>query len=282
MGHFHWIYKSPSQYPSLLLHIYLCWSNLNKTLYTHIVTVMMNGKTLLLILGSLSLFSLIISTPFTNFAFGQAQPTIGNNTSSSSSTSSLDSSNLGKKLEKVSSLSNIVGISLVDGIKVSGINIGDTDLSVTLRYQTAGGNVSNIGNASSSSLPVTIIATKLPVSNITQLLSMVEAMRNMATTATSNANPMGSILGQPGSSNPAMESNAVQILSLLRNIQIGIASVVNANWTLPQTVSMGLFGGLRDMGAASTTTTTTAPTDLIMVIVVPFLGETNLPTLQLK
>ena len=87
-------------------------------------------------------------------------------------------------------------------------------------------------------------------------------------------------MGQPGSSNSAMESNAVQILTLLRNIQIGIASVVNANWTLPQTVSMGLFGGLREMGAAFRTTT--APTDLVVVIVVPFQGETNLPTLQLK
>jgi hypothetical protein len=245
----------------------------------------MNVKTLLLILGSLSLFSLIISTPFTDLVFGQASPNIGNNNTSSnvsiSSTSSLDSSNLGKKLEKVSSLSNIVGISLVDGIKVSGINVGDTDMSVTLRYQALGGNVSNTGNASSLSLPVTIIATKLPVSNLTQLLSMVEAMRNMAaTTTTNNANPMGSILGQPRSSNTAMESNAVQILSLLRNIQIGIASIVNANWTLPQTVSMGLFGGLRDMGSASSSTT--APTDLVMVIVVPFLGETNLPTMQLK
>ena len=243
----------------------------------------MNGKSLLLIIGSLSLFSLVILTAFTDFAFGQASPNIGNNNTSSSSTSSLDSSNLVKKLEKVSSLSNIVGISLVDGIKVSGINIGDTDISVTLKYQRSGGNVSNIGNALASSLPVTIIATKLPVSNLTQLLSMVEAMRSMAatTTATNNANPMGSILGQPGSSNPAMESNAVQILTLLRNIQIGIASVVNANWTLPQTVSMGLFGGLREMGSASSTTIT-APTDLVVVIVVPFLGETNLPTLQLK
>lgn len=240
----------------------------------------MNVKALLLIIGSLSLFSLIISTCFTDFAFGQASPTIGNNTTTSTSTSSLDSSNLGKKLEKVSSLSNILGISLVNGIKVSGINVGDTDMSVTLRYQAVGGNVSNTGNASSLSLPVTIIATKLPVSNLTQLLSMVEAMRNLATTATSNANPMGSILGQPGSSNAAMESNAAQILTLLRNIQIGIASVVNANWTLPQTVSMGLFGGLREMGAASITTT--APTDLVIVIVVPFQGETNLPTLQLK
>ena len=238
---------------------------------------MMNGKTLLLILGSLSLFSLIVSTPFTNFAFGQASPTIGNNTSSSTSTSSLDSSNLVNKLQRVSSLSNILGISLVDGIKVSGINVGDTDLSVTLKYQTAETNVTNSGNVS---LPLTVIVTKLPVSNLTQLLSLVEAARNMATTTTtasSNVNPLDSILGQ-GGSNTAMESNAVQILSLLRNIQVGATNVVNANWTLPQTVSMGLIGGLRSTGSAEST----APNDLVLVAVIPFLGQSSIPTMQLK
>jgi hypothetical protein len=232
----------------------------------------MNGKTLLSILGSLSLFSLIISTCFTNFAFAQTAPTIGNNTSSS--TSSLDSSNLVNKLERISSLSNILGISMVDGIKVSGINVGDTDLSVTLKYQPTENNVTNTGNVS---LPLTVIVTKLPVSNLTQLLSLVEAARNMATAATSNVNPMDSILGQGGSSNAAMESNAVQILSLLRNIQIGATNVVNANWTLPQTVSMGLLGGL-----VSTGSTSTAPNDLVLVAVIPFLGQSSIPTMQLK
>jgi hypothetical protein len=237
---------------------------------------MMNAKSLLLVLGSLSLFSLIISTCFTDFAFGQASPTIGNNISSStSSTSSLGPSNLVNKLEKVSSLSNILGISLVDGIKVSGINVGDTDLSVTLKYQTAGSNVTDIGNVS---LPLTVIVTKLPISNLTQLLSLVEAARNMATAATTNVNPMDSILGQPGSSNAAMESNAVQILSLLRNVQIGATNVVNANWTLPQTVSMGLLGGLRSTGSASTA----APNDLVLVAVIPFLSQSSIPTMQLK
>ncbi len=128
----------------------------------------MNEKTLL-ILGSLSLFALIISTCFTNFAFAQTSPIIGNNTSSSTSTSSLDSSNLVNKLQRVSSLSNILGISLVDGIKVSGVNVGDTDLSVILKYQTDGTNVIDTGNVS---LPLTVIVTKLPVSNLTQLLSL--------------------------------------------------------------------------------------------------------------
>ena len=237
----------------------------------------MNVNALSLIIGSLSLFALIISTCFTNFGFAQTSPTIGNNASSSTSTSSLDSSNLGNKLERVSSLSNILGISLVDGIKVSGINVGDTDLSVTLKYQTTGTNVIDTGNVS---LPLTVIVTKLPVSNITQLLSLVEAARNMATTtaATGNVNPLDSILGQGGSPNTAMESNAVQILSLLRNIQIGATNVVNANWTLPQTVSMGLLGGIRSTGSAEFT----APNDLVLVTVIPFLGQSSIPTMQLK
>jgi hypothetical protein len=239
----------------------------------------MNRKALLLNLSSLSLFTLIISTTsFSSiFAVAQTPPTTGNNISSAtSSTSNLDSSNLVNKLEKVSSLSNILGISLVDGIKVSGINVGDTDLSVTLKYQTTESNVTNTGNVS---LPLTVIVTKLPVSNLTQLLSLVEAARNMATTATtSNVSPMDSILGQPGSSNAAMESNAAQILSLLRNIQIGATNVVNANWTLPQTVSMGLFGGLRSIESASTAT----PNDLVLVMVIPFLSQTSIPTMQLK
>jgi hypothetical protein len=240
----------------------------------------MNGKALLLNLSCLSLFTLIISTTsFPNFALAQTSSTIGNNntSSSTSSTSSIDSSNLVNKLEKVSSLSNILGISLVDGIKVSGINVGDTDLSVTLKYQTTETNVTNTGNVS---LPLTVIVTKLPVSNLTQLLSLVEAARNMATAATtSNINPMDSILGQPGSSNAAaMESNAVQILSLLRNIQIGATNVVNANWTLPQTVSMGLLGGLRSTDSVSTA----APNDLVLVAVIPFLSQSSIPTMQLK
>jgi hypothetical protein len=150
-------------------------------------------------------------------------------------------------------------------------------LSVTLKYQTDGTNVTNTGNVS---LPLTVLVTKLPVSNLTQLLSLVEAARNMATTAaTSSVSPMDSILGQPGSStNTAMESNAVQILSLLRNIQIGATNVVNANWTLPHTVSMGLLGGLRSTGSAEST----APNDLVLVTVIPFLGQSSIPTMQLK
>jgi hypothetical protein len=64
------------------------------------------------------------------------------------------------------------------------------------------------------------------------------------------------------------------ILSLLKNIQIGAGSIVNANWTLPQTISMRYLG-LGNRIAAS------APSDFVLVVVVPFQGESNIPTLRL-
>jgi len=164
---------------------------------------------------------------------------------------------------------------MVDGIKVSGIK--DTDLSVTLRRQittTTAANNSTTGNMSSP-LPVTVIATKLPITNLSAVSSTVAASTDLAMTTTQNsANPMDATTGQIGS-NAAIQSNAFQILSLLKNLQIGTASIVNANWTLPQTVSMG-FLGLGNRIAAS------APSDFVLVVVVPFQGISNMPTLPLR
>jgi hypothetical protein len=189
----------------------------------------------------------------------------------------LNSAKLLNRLEKIPSLSNILGVSMVDGIKVSGINVGDTDLSVTLRRQTTtAANINNTaGNmSSSSSLPVTVIATKLPVTNLSAVLSTVAASTDLAMATQNSGNPMDAATGQIGS-NAAIQSNAFQILSLLKNIQIGTASIVNANWTLPQTVSMG-FLGLGNRIAAS------APSDFVLVVVVPFQGISNVPTLPLR
>jgi hypothetical protein len=227
---------------------------------------------------SLVLFGLLIAlTAFPTVALAQSsqQPTMGSSSSkgSSAAPSNLNSAKLLNRLEKIPSLSNIVGVSMVDGIKVSGINVGDTDLSVTLRRQiTTTTTPNNTTSNMSSSLPVTVIAAKLPITNLTQLLSTVEATRSLAM-ATSSANPMDASTGQIGS-NAEIQSNAFQILSLLKNIQIGAGSIVNANWTLPQTISMG-FLGLGNRIAASATS------DFVLVVVVPFQGESSIPTLRL-
>jgi hypothetical protein len=240
----------------------------------------MKRKGLMSITASLALFVLLVTlTSFPTVVLAQSsqQPTIGNNSSkgSSAASSNLNSAKLLNRLEKIPSLSNIVGVSMIPGIKVSGINVGDTDLSVTLRRQiTTAANTNNTaGNMSSSSLPVTVIATKLPITNLSAVLSTVAASTDLAMATQNSANPMDAATGQIGS-NAAIQSNAFQILSLLKNIQIGTASIVNANWTLPQTVSMG-FLGLGNRIAAS------APSDFVLVVVVPFQGISNVPTLPL-
>ena len=174
--------------------------------------------------------------------------------------------------QRIASLSNVLGISMIDGIKISGINIGDTDLSATLSREPTQPDGSS-STANMSSLPVTVIVAKLPVSNLTELISLVESSRNLAT-AIRSGNAMDDIANQLGS-NPALGSDALQLLSMLKNLQIGTGNIVGANWTLPQTISMGLLGlGNREAPFASN--------DFVMVTVVPFIGETPLSSVPLR
>jgi hypothetical protein len=237
--------------------------------------------------GSLALIVLVL-TLTSNFTLAFAQPSpntgISNNRSGIVSSSAVPNSNpaniLNGRLEKISSLSNILEASMVDGIQVSTINVGDTDLTVTLKRQittsppppTTSNTTVATNNVGNISLPVTVIAAKLPIANLTEIISAIEASRG-SVMATGSANPTDTLNGQTGS-NGAPQSNVFQILSLLKNIQIGAASIVNANWTLPQTVSMG-FLGLGNRIAAS------APSDFVLVLVVPFQGESSIPTLGL-
>jgi hypothetical protein len=222
----------------------------------------------------LSVFSVLASP----LVFGQVLPSSAAANGSSSNGSAvtpdnsikgLGSPNVIKKLEGVSSLSNIVGISMVDGVKLSGIRLGDTDVSVTLRYQPSQPNPAN------KSLPVTVIVTKLPVANLTQLISLVESSKATAM-STSNAGSIDSLLGQTGM-NPMMGNNALQILSLVKNIQLGAGSIVTGNWTAPQTISMGLLGSMRGGAEASV-----VPNDFVTVVVVPFMGESAFPSIPLN
>jgi hypothetical protein len=233
---------------------------------------------------SLSLVFLILFTSLSTVTFAQTSPTA--NTSATTPTTSSNATNtaaaggsqLLKKIATIPSLSNIVTMSLVDGVKVSGINLGATDLTLTLKRQSVGTNLTSSGNT--SSLPVTILVTKLPVNNLTQLISTAGSTIQLAQ-AGRNADPTSSviggqsILGGGADSSSTAGANALQILNLLKDVQIGTASIVNANWTTPQTISMGLFGLGNRMAE-------TAPSDFVLVTVIPFQGETNLATVPLK
>jgi hypothetical protein len=177
-----------------------------------------------------------------------------------------------KFLEKISSLSNIVAVSTVEGIKFGGISIGDTNLTLTLKRQTNESNASGAattGNISSMSLPVTVIVSKLPVHNLTEVVPMLQATRNMEG-AVSNPNPSSAStidLGTLLASNPGVQGNLLRTISILKNVQIGVGAITKPNWALPQTITLKLIGL-----PASQVVSASDTTDVILVTVVPYRG----------
>jgi len=230
-----------------------------------------------------SLFILLIiasTTPCMTLAFAQTtSPTSGSNNNTNPSASTNVRSNLPNQttnavprlLEKISSLSNIVAASTVKGIKFSGINIGDTNITVTLKRQSNETNTAAVtaGNMTEMSQPVTVMISKLPVHNLTQVMSMLESTRNMEG-AVSNMNPSSPStidLGTLLTSNPAVQGNLLRTLSILKDVKIGLGAIVKPNWALPQTITLRLVG-LPASQVASTLDTT----DVILVTVVPYRG----------
>ena len=233
----------------------------------------MNRKVLMSVLGS-SLFAMLIaSTSSLTMVFAQtaSNATVAN--PNPNLLNKLKTTVVPALIEKISSLSNVIAVSTVSGIKFSGISIGDTSLTVTLKRQT---NASNVGN---TTLPVTVIVSKLPVNNLTDVISMLQATRNMQSAirnvppSTASTIDLGTLLA----SNPGVQSNSLQILSVLKNVQIGLGAIVKPNWTLPQTITLGLLGL-----PASATAAASASTDVILVTVVPYGGLTNLATIPLR
>ena len=78
-----------------------------------------------------------------------------------------------KKILSASSLSNIQIISFVDGIEVSGLNLGDSDITVTLKQTAPQTNKSNI------STPVTVTAVRVPGSSIKDPLTLMENIHKL-------------------------------------------------------------------------------------------------------
>ncbi|PWU81454.1 MAG: hypothetical protein DLM72_06950 [Candidatus Nitrosopolaris wilkensis] len=175
------------------------------------------------------------------------------------------------KIFNGSSLSGIVGISSVTGVKVTGVNLVNNEISVTLRHILTTG----INNVSSVPPSVTVTIIRLPMS-LKDLMSLAAASGSMGGNSTSmkmtnNANPFNAMIGQGFSgvgANAATQNNPLKALAFLKNIQIGSSSILKADWRLPQTTTMGLIGASNGSSANSTA-------DFVIVTVVPYTGKTN-------
>jgi hypothetical protein len=188
-----------------------------------------------------------------------------------------------------SSLYGSLGISMVDGVKVTSINLlGNNEISVTLRHAaavdvaTTNNNVNANATMSTALAPprVTVTAIRAPL-NIKDLMSLASQSTNkmMAannTSSSSMSNPMmtggGPLAGFGGAYNG---TNNVNPLSFLSDLQIGSSSTIaNADWKLPQIVRMGLTGM---MGNNNNNKPTASTADFIIVTVIPYTGKSTSP-----
>lgn len=220
----------------------------------------------------IAILSLLFITPSSFNSLALAQPIMS---SSGIGNSGMDfgSMNFANNIFNSSSVFGTVGMSMVDGVKVTGVNVlQNNEVSVMLRHiMTKPGNTTLPGS-------VTVTALRVPM-NLRDLMSIASAAAAAGSNRTANSggnnmNMMGSSMQGYGSAGGNPTSLMNNPLAFLKDIQIGSGNVVNANWLLPQSVTMGLVG----MGSSSnkiSSSLSPQTADFIIVSVIPFTAKSS-------
>lgn len=239
-----------------------------------------------------SIFSLIallmlalLMTATTSFHAALAQPIVdgsnmtmenGGSDSGGGAGMNFNPMSFANNMFNASSLYGSVGISMVNGVKVTSINLlENNEISVTLRHSATAAN--NL-NASTMSAPprVTVTVMRAPL-NLKDLMSLAsESSKMMTDSNTSNPMMMGSSPLQGLSGAVDKGANNVNPLSFLTHLQIGSSSTIaNADWKLPQVVRMGLTGMMGRTNNNDNNTPTASTADFIIVSVIPYTGKST-------
>ena len=181
---------------------------------------------------------------------------------SNNSTGPIDQAAI-KKLENIYSLTNTVGMSMVNGIKVNDIVVGENNVTATLNYQATQNDTGE------SPLPVTVIVTKLPVENLTKLVIFAAESSKMATTLSSGSGSVESLI-EKTKLTPDTLNLALNSLDLIKNLQSGVASTSLSSLDNSQKITVQTPGGLASSFS-------TAPNEFVTVMVVPSMGMEPLP-----
>ena len=178
------------------------------------------------------------------------------------------------------------GTSIVDGVEVSGISLdkSQNQLSVTLSRTTTqvqGNNNNNITNAdttiAASSIPnsnsVSVIAMRIPIST-SDILSIAAA----SSSSSSSLNALDGGIGDSTTENQlsSFSPDTLNPFSILSNLQIGSSTLIDVDWSEPQTVTMNLVGsdGRANQEQEFDSSSATRA-DFVLVSVIPHTGVGN-------
>jgi hypothetical protein len=174
-----------------------------------------------------------------------------------------------------------LGTSMVEGVRVSGIALNNNGtLSVTLSgspIMALGMNgTTNVTNDSVStttnqkpSNSVSVIATRIPI-NMADILSLATASSSEGMNdddSMMTENDMGF------DQDSIFPSDSFNPFSLLSSLQLGSSSIINTDWSMPQTVTMNLVGGgISSQDPSRPPSNNTLAADILLVSVIPYTG----------
>ncbi len=238
---------------------------------------------------TLALFPLSVEPVFAQpfgqaFPYGEEQdvPTLP---SSSSSTMDFDMfmDSFANSIFNGTSTFAGVGTSIVDGIQVSGISLdkSQNQLSVTLSHTATqvGASNNNITSTDTtitqSSIPnfdsVSVIAMRIPIS-MSDILSIAAS-----SSSPSSLNALDGEIGDNAieSELGSFSSDSSNPFSLLSNLQIGSGTLIDVDWSEPQTVTMDLIGSGITNQEQQLNSSSARMADFVLVSVIPHTGVGN-------
>jgi hypothetical protein len=221
--------------------------------------------------------------------YGEEQVSTVPFTSSSSSSPTMDFSmfmySFANSIFNGTSTFASVGTSIVDGVEVNGISLDkiQNQLSVTLSRTAATqvqGSNDNITSAdttiTSLSIPnsnsVSVIAMRIPIS-MSDILSIAAA----SSSSSSSLNALDSGIGDSTAENElnSFSSDTFNPFSLLSNLQVGSSTLIDVDWSEPQTVTMDLVGSSRSNQEEELNSSSATRADFVLVSVIPHTGVSN-------
>ena len=218
--------------------------------------------------------------------------TVPSSSSSSSSTRDIDlfMDSFAKSIFNGTSTYAGLGTSIVNGIEVSGISLdkNQNQLTVTLSHtatQLEGGNnnitgtdttVTELGIPNSNS--VSVIAMRIPIST-SDILSIVAASSSSSSSSSSSLNALDGGIGNSTTENQLdpFPLDNVNPFTLLSSLQIGSSTMIDIDWSEPQTVTMDLVGkGTTNPEQERQINSQDAMmADIVLVSVIPYTGLGN-------
>lgn len=180
-----------------------------------------------------------------------------------------------------------VGTSIVDGVQVSGISLdkSQNQLSITLsRTATQVRGANNVTDTDTTTIPtsnipnsdsVSLIAMRLPIS-MSEILSMATG-----SSSSSGLDVLDSGTGDDTTENQLSsfpsDSSSLNPFLLLSSLEIGSSTLIDVDWSEPQTVTMELMGSGRTNQEQVQQLNSTHGTmaDFVLVSVIPYTGVDN-------